>query len=359
VRTIRRHLILPSDTDLVIAVWVLFCHTFDVFRHAPYLGVVSPTKGCGKSTVLDVLAELVPRPIKAEGFSAASIYRIIDICQPTLLIDELDAFISGNDKLRGVINSGYQRGGQYVCVQGDDHEPKAFSTWGPKALAKIGELPATIEDRSILIRMERKVSSEAVASLGPASEASFRELKRSCIRWAIDHREALQKSEPNMGNLQNRKADRWRPLFAIAEAIGGNWPNRLRAVADELESGERSYSLDLLQDIRELFDAKDDVCLRSDDMVQSLVAAPDRPWAEWSKGRPMTPHALARMLKPFGILPERGRVGTTNPVSVYARVSFEPVWERYFPSPARSYKGTTGTSDTVPEALLTFDEGTS
>jgi hypothetical protein len=77
---------------------------------------------------LDVLEHLVPRPLKAEGFSARVIYRLIEKEGPTLLIDELDTFIRGNDRLRGVLNSGYQRGGKYVCVVGDDHEPKAFPT---------------------------------------------------------------------------------------------------------------------------------------------------------------------------------------------------------------------------------------
>ena len=162
-----------------------------------------------------------------------------------------------------------------------------------------------------------------------------------------------------MGGFHNRQADRWRPLFAIAEEIGGPWPDMLRAAANDLESGERSYALDLLQDIRELFEVKADICLRSDDIVQSLVAAPDRPWAEWSKGRPMTPHALARMLKPFGIHPKRGRVGTANPVSVYTRASFEPVWGRYFPAPERRDRGTSDTTDTDREALLPFRKGTS
>ena len=347
---IRRYLVLPFDAELVIATWALFSHTFEVFRHAPYLAVISPIKGCGKSTVLDVLENLVPRRIKAEGFSAASIYRVIDKERPTLLIDELDAFLKGNDKLRGILNSGYQKGGLYVCVQGEDHEPKAFGTWAPKAVAKIGELPATLDDRSIVIRMERKVPTEAVASLGPTSDAAFLGLKRRCIRWAIDHRDSLAERNPDMGDFHNRQADRWRPLFAIAEEIGGPWPDMLRGAASELENrGERSYALDLLEDTREIFDAKGDICLRSDDIVQALIAAPDRPWAEWSKGRPITPHALAKMLRGFGIKAERGRVGTKNPVSVYARASFEPVWERYFPSPARGDKGASDTSGTDRE----------
>jgi putative DNA primase/helicase len=349
---IARYLVLPNDGELIIAMWVLFAHTFEAFIHAPYLAAISPIKGCGKSAVLDVVERLVPKPLKAEGFSAAAIYRTIEKCQPTLLIDELDAFIKGNDKLRGVLNSGYQQGGQYVCVVGDDHEPQAFSTWGPKVLAMIGDLPPTIEDRSIVIRMERKLASEQAESLTPSSKGTLLELKRRCIRWAEDHRENLRDREPEMESFRNRQADRWRPLFAIAGEVGGPWPDMLRGAAEMLESrAERSYAVDLLSHIWEIFDTADDSVLSSQTIVDHLVALPEAPWSEWSKGKPMTRHALAKMLNPFGIKSERSRVGTRNPVSVYGRKSFEPVWERYLPSRGLRQTDTTGTSRTNPDSV--------
>jgi len=78
------------------------------------------------------------------------------------------------------------------------------------------------------------------------------------------------------------------------------------------------------------------------------------------KWLPELPHALARMLKPFGIHPERGRVGTANPVSVYTRASFEPVWERYFPYPPRRETDTTQTvrlSGESPTRRLSMSKG--
>ena len=65
----------------------------------------------------------------------------------------------------------------------------------------------------------------------------------------------------------------------------------------------------------------------------------------------MTRHALAKMLKPFGIKSERSRPGTPNPVSVYTRKSFEPVWERYLPSPGPDIPVPTGTSRTNPDSV--------
>jgi len=350
---IRKYLILPRDADLVIALWVLLAHTYEAFRLAPYLAIISPVKGCGKSTVLDVVELLVPRAIKAEGFTAAVIYRVIEKYHPTLLIDELDSFLKGNEVLRGVLNSGYAATGKIARSVGDEHKTRTFSTWGPKVLALIGELPPTIEDRSIVIRMERKLAGEQAESLSPSREPAFLELKRRCIRWAEDHRESLRDRDPDMEGFFNRQADRWRPLFAIADEIGGDWPAMVKGAAQELERrGERSHGVDLLFDIRDIFDADGGPVLKSEVILNHLLRQQESPWAEWSKGNPMTPHALAKMLKPFDIKSDRSRAGTPNPVSVYSRKSFEPVWERYLPSPGPNIPVPTGTSRTNPDSVL-------
>jgi len=156
-----------------------------------------------------------------------------------------------------------------------------------------------------------------------------------------------------MEGFFNRQADRWRPLFAIADEIGGAWPAMVKGAAQELENrGERSYALDLLSDIRDIFDADGGPVLKSEDILNHLLRQQESPWAEWSKGNPMTPHALAKMLKPFDIESVRSRAGTPNPVSVYTRKSFEPVWERYLPSPGLNIPVPTGTSRTNPDSVL-------
>ena len=54
----------------------------------------------------------------------------------------------------------------------------------------------------------------------------------------------------------NRLADNWRPLFALAEAAGGDWPKRARRAFDLLgKPGDEvvSRSVLLLGDFRDLF----------------------------------------------------------------------------------------------------------
>jgi putative DNA primase/helicase len=81
---------------------------------------------------------------------------------PTLLIDEADTFLKDNDELRGILNTGHRRGGQVTRTVGDEFEPRQFTTWSPVAIAMIGRLPDTLDDRAITIRLKRRKPSERV-----------------------------------------------------------------------------------------------------------------------------------------------------------------------------------------------------
>src|SRR5262249_61522438 len=85
--------------------------------------------------------------------------------RPCLLVDEADSFLRDNEEIRGVVNSGHARDGAVIRNVGDDHEPREFSTWAPVAIACIGKLPGTIEDRSIVVPMRRRRPAERIDRL--------------------------------------------------------------------------------------------------------------------------------------------------------------------------------------------------
>jgi hypothetical protein len=91
--------------------WVAHTYLLDRFLVSPRLGVRSPTKGCGKTLLLDVLGRLVLRPLPAANVTSSAIFRVIEGHCPTLLVDEADTFLYDNDELRGVLNSGHRKGG--------------------------------------------------------------------------------------------------------------------------------------------------------------------------------------------------------------------------------------------------------
>lgn len=141
--------------------------------------------------------------------------------------------------VRGIVNSGHARDGAVIRLVGDDHEPREFSTWAPVAIASIGELPGTIADRSIIVPMRRRRPDETVERLRLDNLEIFQPLARKCPRWAKDRVQTLTNIDPNVpAYLHDRAADNWRPLLAIADIAGGDWPARAWESARLLSADE-------------------------------------------------------------------------------------------------------------------------
>ena len=73
----------------VCALWCMHSHLFAKFMHTPRLVLRSPVRECGKTTLLDVVAALVPYPYKSENMTAAVFFRVSDRGD-SLLLDEVD-----------------------------------------------------------------------------------------------------------------------------------------------------------------------------------------------------------------------------------------------------------------------------
>jgi hypothetical protein len=317
-----------------LALWVLHCYTFAAWFVSPFIAISSPVKRCGKTITLIVLGALVPRRLIASNVTPAVLFRAIEKYAPTLLIDEGDTFVRDNDELRGVLNSGHTKTTAVVIrVVGNDYEPRQFSTWCPKAIALIGKLPGTLADRSIEVAMSRRRPGDVVARFRQDRiEAECRDIRRQSARWADDHLPGLQDADPPVPvALHDRAADCWRPLLAIADAIGGGWPQQARDAALTLsgEPADDDAGIMLLRDLFEIFSEEGQPeVLASSLIIERLVKDEDRPWAEWSKGRPLSPAKLARMLAGYSIFPATVRIGLKT-AKGYRRGAFIEAWERY------------------------------
>jgi Protein of unknown function (DUF3631) len=328
---IRQYLILPNGSVEVLALWAVHTHAFKCFGYTPRLAITSPEKGCGKTTTLDVLAELVARPLSTSNATVAVVFRVVEMAAPTLLIDEADTFLKENDELRGILNSGNKKSGQVARTVGDDHEPRQFSTWAPAAIAMIGRLPETLEDRSVAVSLRRRKPMERVKRFRSERADELRQLARKIVRWVTDNRSALAASDPDAGVLSNRGADNWRPLLAIADLAGGDWPLTVRNIAEAYEATKQDQSKRtmLLSDIRSVFAARPYATrIGSTELAIELGAIEGRPWAEWRNGRPITAASLARMLAPFGILSGTRRDGSET-FKGYLLADFEETFASY------------------------------
>jgi putative DNA primase/helicase len=272
--------------------------------------------------------------------------------RPTFLADEADTFLVDNDEMRGLLNAGYRRDGKVIRLVGDDHEPREFSVFAPAAIAMIGRLPDTLEDRSVGLSLRRKKSNERTTIFRHDRCAELDTAARKIARWAADHRAALAVADPDMGSLFNRVADNWRPLFAIADAAGGDWPKRCRdiAIAAELTHDDQSIAIQLLADIREADLLREDAPgLTSENVIAALVRNPERPWAEWRHGKPISPKGVANLLKRFKIFSVRLFLPNGGEQKGYPRQSLLDAFECYLPPILSSQGPETAAAVGLPE----------
>jgi hypothetical protein len=255
--------VLPKWAPEALALWTVHTYAFHLRDVTAYLGIESPQKRCGKSTLLEVLSNLVNRPVVSANISPSAFFRVIEETRPTLLIDEADTLLRGNDELRGILNSGYTRSTAFVvrvanppALSADAGAAKAgelsstvraaspgavwlecgalprlpnlspglaiFSSWCPKAMAAIGRLPDTLADRCLLIRMHRNTVQEQCERLRNLRRMADA-LRRKCARFVRDHSEVIAEACPDVpADLNDRAADIWEPLCALADLAGGD-----------------------------------------------------------------------------------------------------------------------------------------
>jgi putative DNA primase/helicase len=112
--TFERYIVLPAGAADASALWTLHSWTMDAGDVSPFLVLVSPTKRCGKTSMLILLMYLTPRSELASNISPSALFRYIEDIRPTLLIDEADSFVSDNEEMRGILDSGHTKAAAHV-----------------------------------------------------------------------------------------------------------------------------------------------------------------------------------------------------------------------------------------------------
>jgi putative DNA primase/helicase len=338
-QTLKRFVLLPRWAPEALALWVLHTYAFELRDVTAYLGIESPEKRCGKTTLLGVLNELVNRPIAAANISSPAFFRVIEEARPTLLIDEADTLLAGNDELRGILNSGYTRSTAYVVRVGFQDRVSSngglarFSCWCPKVMAAIGRLPETLEDRCIVVRMQRKLPHEPCERLREMDRSKAAILRQQCARFVADHAEAIAQLRPQMpACLNDRAADLWEPLLVLADLAQQAWPETGRSAAEALtkEAREDCPIGSLFMDLFLAFVVRKDRRLFSRTIVAALNQRAGRPWMQMRKGKEIDELWLARQLAPYGIRPHTLRIEGVA-AKGYTEADFVEVFRRYIP----------------------------
>jgi putative DNA primase/helicase len=371
---LKRFVVLPEWAAETLALWILHTYAFPLRDVSTYLGLESPEKRCGKTTLLSVLSELVNRPVVAANISSSALFRVIEETRPTLLIDEADTLLQGNDELRGILNSGYTRKTAYVVrvanavrhypldgrkktefEQEDTEETEKdqisgtagkestvrkgnnavnqgatrlvrYSCWCPKVMAAIGRLPDTLADRCIVVRMQRKTTEEECERLRNLEPGP---LRQQCARLVADHADEIARARPEVPAILNdRASDVWEPLLALADLAGGTWPEKARRAAVGLtaKSQESSPVGTLLLNILVLIKQAGADRIHSRALVEGLKCMGDQPWLE--PGKPINETWLAKRLRPYGIRSKTMWIGEVA-AKGYMLEDFREAFRRY------------------------------
>lgn len=343
VTTIKKYVYLPDGAAEVTAIWVLHTYVSDGYVFTPRLFIHSPEPRCGKTTLLDILEYLSYKPLQVSSITGSSMARMITIQkgQITLLADEADRYLNNdNDTLCKVLNSGFQRGKKIMCTEasGRNMKPQFFNCFAPCAIAGIGNIPTTVQDRSITITMKRKTSNDYIEKLRYRQvHQHMEELRQMCKRFIMDHEEEIVNCIPNMpSSLNDRTADVSEILFAIADTISQEWHQRLetallKLVKHQYDNEEQSVRVQLLMDIKNIFSGVPRGWLSSKNLVEKLNDIETSPWAEWNRGSPMSVSALAKQLKSFHITPKQTREDYDDRSRKYYLADFKDAFDRYIP----------------------------
>ena len=315
---IEARVYLPEGAAHAVALWVVATWFVDVVDYAPLLQLHSATKRSGKTLLLDLIHPLVRRGFKCSGvgITVAALFRFNESERPTLLIDEAEK-LSGIDHAHefiGLLNDGYLRGGKVLRVSGDNHEVRAFDAFGFRAVAAIGSLWDTIEDRAIrilLTRKPREISLQRINILDAMEEGV--ELARRACRWAQDSADVVAiaaRSAPRPDWMDDRACDCWAPLFAVASVAGAEWPERAeesaKALARKGHDGDRGEQM--IHDLRHVFAERGNPeVISSSQVVEALNGIETSPWGDYRHREGISTHKLAHLMKPFGVKPSKAR----------------------------------------------------
>jgi Protein of unknown function (DUF3631) len=150
--------------------------------------------------------------------------------------------------------------------------------------------------------------------------------------------------------IQDRDADVWEPLIAVADLVGGEWPARARAAAKFLVSAskeiEPSLGIKLLSDLRAIFGDRDAVASKV--ILTNLHSLPESPWADIKGGKPLDERGLAKRLREYGVKSKNIAVGDERPKG-YTRDDLHDAWGRYLPPLTPSGAATRATNATCEE----------
>jgi Protein of unknown function (DUF3631) len=360
-----RFIVYPSQhAHVAHSLWILHSHLMHLWDSTPRLAFLSPEPASGKSRALEATEPLVPRPVIAVNVSPAYLFRKVgaEETPPTILHDEIDTVFGAktkdnNEEVRALLNAGHRRGAVAGrCVtKGKTVETEEIPAYAAVALAGLGWLPDTILSRSVVIRMRRRKPGEQVEPWRQRIHIAQGKLIRAATEsWARSVEDVAWPELP--AGIQDRDADVWEPLIAVADLVGGWWPKRARKAAVELVAAARdaepSLGIQLLTDLVTVFAESDAMATKT--ILRALIDMEESPWGD-IRGKPLDERRLARLLRQYSIKSISVRIGDDTPKG-YRRADLTEAWASYLPpSPTPRKSATSATPPQIADVADVAD----
>lgn len=359
---LRRFVVYPGEHERVAHVlWIGHTWFMDAWESTPRIAFLSPEPGSGKSRALEVTEPLVPRPVHAVNATPAYLFRKVADPDgaPTILFDEIDTIFGpkakDNEELRGLLNAGHRKGAMAgrCVIRGKEVLTEELPAYSAVALAGLDDLPDTIMTRSVVVRMRRRAPGETVEpwrlrTCGPDAELLGERLRE----WSahVQHLAGLRWPDMPEG-VEDRNADVWEALLAVADLAGGMWPERARAAAVAMvgRSRERALSVGvlLLRDLQTVFTESGRTKLSTDEILEALVEMDESPWGDL-RGKELDARGLSRRLSKYGIGPKPQRDGS-RVFKGYSADDMADAWTRYLPTLPQAENSVTSVTAVTPQ----------
>jgi len=337
---LARFIVYPGEHERIAhTLWIAHTWLMERWESTPRIAFLSPEPSSGKSRALEVTEPLVPRPVHAVNTTPAYLFRKVsdEAGPPTILYDEIDTVFGArakdNEDVRGMLNAGHRKGAMAgrCVVRGNVVATEELPAYCAVALAGLDDLPDTLMSRSVVVRMRRRAPGERIEPWrhrvnGPAAEV----LADQLADWSNEVRELVGTDWPEMpAGVEDRNADVWEALLAVADVTGGDWPIRARVAAVTLVTDPRgrapSLGVMLLRDLRIVFEHADR--LFTEQVIENLLKLDESPWADL-RGKPLDARGLARRLGKYDISPKVLRIGEDTRRG-YEATDLHDAWSRY------------------------------
>jgi hypothetical protein len=372
---LRRYIVLDDQYLLAASAWVMASWLSEIWSRFPHLAITSPEMRCAKTRLLEVLKVITRNSFYTTNLTPAVLYRLIEREEGllTFLVDECQSLSrlgsETSEVVRELLNSAIEREAiVWRCGGAKNDKLIPFRMYCPKAFAMIGAPDPVLADRCLQVALRRKTKEEhverayldAIKADGAPIQQSLLDWSTKVIaEWGLERQgnvaEVYQKIKPF--DIENdRMAELLLPLQTVltledeTEALLG-----LQAYArslderDQLEES-RTVGVILLAALRELFYPKVTGVrkdfLSTQEIVRRLIKREHEPWAEIGKGgTPLTPRALALLLRGYGVKPKKDK---DNTCQGYYRHDLEDSWKRYLGSGPESRSSHGASSSSTP-----------